>query len=255
VVRNPDGQSWEDAAASWMQYATAWGGLIACAGLTAGDHVLLPAASSSVGLAAIQVANLVGAVPIAMTRTFGKKAELLEAGAAHVVVTGDGDWASQILELTSGKGARVAFDPVGGPDFPGLLSATAKAGTVVAYGALSPEVTPLPIMTLADRDQNVRGFVLTSAMRDDTMLGLARDFVLERLASGALKPRIARTFPFDRIVDAHRLMEANTHTGKIVVTVSGDAMLQKLRLPHQDQLISRKGFPKTDPPTMTASWP
>lgn len=219
VVRNPPGQSWEEAAASWMQYATAWGGLIHIAGMTKGDHVLLPAASSSIGLAAIQVANLAGAVPIALTRSAAKKDALIEAGAAHVVVTGGEGWAAEILALTGAQGARIAFDPVGGPDFPKLLSATAVGGIIVAYGALSSEVTPLPMLPLLGRDQTIRGFGLTGAMRSDTTLAAARDFVQSGLASGVLKPKIARMFPFDRIVEAHRFMEANTHIGKIVVIV------------------------------------
>ena len=219
LVRNPAGQSYPEAAASWMQFATAWGGLIHAAGMGKGDHVLLPAASSSIGLAAIQVANLAGAIPIAMTRTEAKKQALLDAGAAHVVVTGTEGWAAEILSLIGGKGARIAFDPVGGPDFPKLLSATAVGGIIVAYGALSSEVTPLPMLPLLGRAQTVRGFGLTGAMRDDATLAAARDFVRNGLASGVLKPKIAWIFPFDRIVEAHRFMEANSHIGKIVVTV------------------------------------
>lgn len=219
LVRNPRGQSWEEAAASWMQYATAWGGLIHMARLAEGDAVLLPAASSSIGLAAIQIANLAGARPIALTRTEAKRAALLEAGAAHVVVTGADGWPAEILDLTGGKGARIAFDPVGGPDFPELLSATAVGGMVVAYGALSPEVTPLPMLALLGRRQTVTGFGLTGAMRDDATLAAARDFVGKGLAAGSLKPKIARIFPFEEIVDAHRFMEADSHIGKIVVTL------------------------------------
>ena len=67
VAKHPASLSWTDAAAIWMQYATAYGALIDIAHLGAGDTVLIPAASSSVGIAAIQIANLVGATPIALT--------------------------------------------------------------------------------------------------------------------------------------------------------------------------------------------
>ena len=69
VAHHPASLSWDEAAAVWMQYLTAYGALIDIAGLTKGDAVVIPAASSSVGLAAIQIANKVGAVPIALTRT------------------------------------------------------------------------------------------------------------------------------------------------------------------------------------------
>jgi len=148
VVRNPEGQSWEQAAASWMQYATAWSGLIDAAGLAEGDAVLLPAASSSIGLAA-----------------------------------------------------------------------TAVGGIIVAYGALSQETTPLPMLALLGRGQTIRGFGLTGAMRRDDKLAAAKAFVGRGLSSGALTPKIARIFPFGQMAEAHRYMEANTHIGKIVVTV------------------------------------
>src|SRR5436305_2204389 len=87
VAHHPPALSWVEAAAVWMQYLTAYGALIDIAGLKAGDTVVIPAASSSVGLAAIQIANKVGATPIALTRGRSKRQTLLDAGAAHVVVT------------------------------------------------------------------------------------------------------------------------------------------------------------------------
>jgi NADPH:quinone reductase-like Zn-dependent oxidoreductase len=67
-----------------MQYLTAYGALIEMARLGAGDTVLIPAASSSVGIAAIQIASMVGATPIALTRKHDKRAALTKLGAAHV---------------------------------------------------------------------------------------------------------------------------------------------------------------------------
>ncbi len=69
VVKHPSNLSWSEAAAIWMQYLTAYGAIIDIAKLAAGDTLLIPAASSSVGVAAIQIANLVGATPLALTRT------------------------------------------------------------------------------------------------------------------------------------------------------------------------------------------
>src|SRR5437763_15975197 len=87
VTHHPASLSWVEAAAVWMQYLTAYGALIDIAGLSKGDAVVIPAASSSVGLAAIQIANRVGATPIALTRGRSKRQALVGAGAAHIVVT------------------------------------------------------------------------------------------------------------------------------------------------------------------------
>jgi NADPH:quinone reductase len=84
VAKHPPSLSWTEAAAIWMQYLTAYGALIEMARLGAGDTVLIPAASSSVGIAAIQIASMVGATPIALTRKHDKRAALTKLGAAHV---------------------------------------------------------------------------------------------------------------------------------------------------------------------------
>ena len=144
VTHHPASLSWVEAAAVWMQYLTAYGALIDIAGLKSGDTVLIPAASSSVGLAAIQIANKVGAVPVALTRGRSKRQALLDAGAAHVIATDEQDLVKEVLGITGGKGARVVFDPVGGPTITKLAQATAHLGTLFLYGALSTEPTPLP---------------------------------------------------------------------------------------------------------------
>src|SRR6202007_3000167 len=105
------------AAAGWMILVPAYAALIEDAKVGAGDYVVVPAASSSVGLAAIQIANYAGATSIAVTRHAAQKQSLLDAGAAHVVVTDETDLLDEIMRITGGKGARVVFDPVGGPSF------------------------------------------------------------------------------------------------------------------------------------------
>src|SRR5499427_10373190 len=97
VTHHPASLSWVDAAAVWMQYLTAYGALIDIAKLEKGDTVLIPAASSSVGLAAIQIANRIGAIPVALTRGSSKKQALLKAGAVHAVATDEQDVAPEIL--------------------------------------------------------------------------------------------------------------------------------------------------------------
>ena len=142
LVKIPDDQSWQEAAATWMAFATAWTGLISIAGLSAGWTVLITAASSSTGLAAIQTARKVGAIPIALTRTSAKAAALREAGAAHIIATEEQDLVAKVAQLTGGKGAEMVFDAVGGATFERLVEATAIGGLLVAYGRLSPDATP-----------------------------------------------------------------------------------------------------------------
>ncbi|HWX27639.1 MAG TPA: zinc-dependent alcohol dehydrogenase family protein [Steroidobacteraceae bacterium] len=219
LVKVSPTQSWQDAAATWMAFGTAWTGLVDIARLSRGQTVLITAASSSAGLAAIQTARKVGASPVALTRTHLKAPALLEAGATHVIATEEQDVVAEVARLTGGKGAELVFDAVGGPAFERLAEASATGGLLLTYGRFSPEVTPLPLAQVLWKDLTIRGFVLPNAVVHDEKLADLKQFVGEGLASGTLRPIIARTFPFDEIVAAHRYLESGSQFGKVVVTV------------------------------------
>ena len=219
VVKHPATLPWEVAAAVWMQYMTAYGALVDIAAARPGDFVLIPAASSSVGLAAIEIANLSGAIPIAVTRTHAKREALLKAGAQHVIVTAEQDLVAEVNSITAGKGARIIFDPVGGPGLNQLAEAAAQDGIIFLYGALSTEPTPLPLFPVLGKRLTIRGYVLFELTTDPARLERGKRFILNGLEQGKLNPVIDRTFTLDQIVEAHRYMESNQQIGKIVVTV------------------------------------
>ncbi|HEX4146392.1 MAG TPA: zinc-dependent alcohol dehydrogenase family protein [Pirellulales bacterium] len=219
VAKHPASLSWNEAAAIWMQYVTAYGALIDIAALGPGDTLLIPAASSSVGIAAIQIANMVGATPIALTRTHDKREALIKLGASHVIVTGQQDLVAEAKRLTGGKGARVVFDPVAGPTVAKLAAAMTQHGILLEYGNLSYEATPLPLMDLLGKGLTIRGYVMFEISGDPARLERAKEFVVGGLASGKLKPVIAKTFAFSEIVAAHRYLESNQQIGKIVVSL------------------------------------
>lgn len=219
LVKNPPGQAWTDAAATWMQYLTAYGALVQAAGLREGDFVVITAASSSVGLAAIQIARRMGAVPIALTRTSAKREALLQAGAAEVIASEEENLRSRLFEITGKAGARVVFDPVGGPIFEPLTAAMAEGGILIEYGGLSPEPTPFPLFEVLSRSLVLRGYRVYEVLQDPVRLREAADFIYTGLADGSLRPVIARTFAFDEIVEAYRYLESNQQFGKVVVTL------------------------------------
>ena len=219
VVRQPKALSFTEAASVWMMFVTAYGALIEDAKVAKGDFVLIPAASSSVGLAAIQIANYAGATTIALTRTSAKKQQLLDAGSAHVIATEETDLVGEVMRITNGLGARVAFDPVGGPTFPKLISALSSGGVVYIYGLLSTGVTPLPVLEMIAKVQTIKAHNIWLTTGDETRRKAAVDFVVKGLETGALKPVIDRTFTFDEMADAHRYLEQSGQLGKIVVTV------------------------------------
>lgn len=219
VVTHPPGLSFEEAASIWMMFITVYGAFIEAAKLQRDDVVLIPAASSSVGLAAIQLANMVGAIPIALTRTTAKCQQLLDAGAAHVIVTDEQDLVAEVMRLTDGVGARVVFDPVGGPGLAKLLKAMKTGGILLAYGALSEEPAQFSYLDMLIKLPTLVGYTIWNTSGDPARQRAAVEYISAGLAAGLLKPMIDRIFPFDEIVDAHRYLEANNQFGKIVVSV------------------------------------
>ena len=219
VVKHPESLSFTEAASTWMMFVTAYGALIEDAKVAKGDFVIVPAASSSVGLAAIQIANYAGATSIALTRTSEKRRRLLEAGAGHVIATDEVDLLQEVMRITKGQGARVAFDPVGGPNFAKLISALSFGGIAYIYGALGEGATALPVLEMIAKVITVKAHNIWLTSGDETRRKAAVEFVLKGLETGALKPIIDRTFKFDEIVEAHRYLENNGQFGKIVVTV------------------------------------
>jgi len=157
VVKHPKSLSFAEAASIWMMLVTPYGALIEDAKVTKGDFVIISAASSSVGLGAIQMTNYAGATSIALTRTSAKAKQLVDAGAAHVIATEEIDMVQEVMRITGGKGARVAFDPIGGPNFPKLISALAFQGIVYIYGALSEGVTPIPVLEMIAKVPTIKG--------------------------------------------------------------------------------------------------
>ncbi len=207
------------AAAIWMQYLTAYGALIAFGQLRADDFVIITAASSSVGLAAIQIAKAEGARAIATTRTSKKRDELLALGADHVIATEEADLEHEVGEITGGKGARLIFDAVAGAFVEKLAAAAAPGGILFEYGALSMEPTPFPLRTAMGKSLTMRGYTLHEIRHRPDLLRTAKQYVFDRLEDGRFEPRIAKTFPLAQATDAYRYLESNAQVGKVVITI------------------------------------
>lgn len=208
-----------EGAAVWMQYLTAYGALIAIAHLAKGDFVVIPAASSSVGIAATEIAKAEGAISIATTRKNHKKPELLSLGADHVIATEEEDLVARVKEITGGNGARVIFDPVGGPFLEKLAAAAAIGGIIFQYGLLSMQPTPFPLFAALGKGLSIRGYSLMEITRNAEKLRVAKKYVYDRLADGRFHPKVAKTFPLAQTVEAYKYLESNAQVGKVVITV------------------------------------
>jgi NADPH:quinone reductase-like Zn-dependent oxidoreductase len=205
--------------AIWMQYPTAYGALVHYGNVQPGDFVSIPAASSSVGLAAIELVRDAGATAIAVTRKATKREALLEFGAHHVIVSEEEDYLARMNEITGGRGARLTFDPVGGPFVEKLVLGAAKGGIIFEYGLLSPEPTPFPLLQALSRGLSIRGYVVLEVTQNPAFAPKALKYVYDRLADGRFSPKIAKTFAFKDTIAAYKYLESNQQMGKVVITV------------------------------------
>jgi NADPH:quinone reductase-like Zn-dependent oxidoreductase len=211
---------------------TAYFPLVEIAGIRPSQYVVATAGGSSTAQAALQIARKVGAKTIGTTRTAAKRRELLDSGFDHVIVTTGEDVTKRILEITDGTGADLIYDPIAGPGLEALAAATKPLGHLVVYGALGAvtETTPLPLWALFTRTVKLHagykvfdftGHAGLAIPRNEKATERAKQFILEGLAAGDFQPRIDRIFDgLDQYADAHRYMESNAQTGKIVVRLA-----------------------------------
>jgi NADPH:quinone reductase-like Zn-dependent oxidoreductase len=216
LIPRPPQLSIPEAAAAWVAFSTAYGALVDVAGMRPADRVLITGATGGVGRAAIEVANQLGAVPIASTRRASRAAELMDAGAPAVVAADRDDLVTAVRGLTAGRGADIVLDMVRGPGQADLVRATRIGGTVVAAGFLDPRPTPPP----ADREVTVVGYRGFDHLSDPALVERMAAFFDAGVRGGSLRPAIDRTFPLEEVVDAHRRFDSGANAGrKIVLTM------------------------------------
>jgi NADPH:quinone reductase-like Zn-dependent oxidoreductase len=219
VAEYPSHLTPSEATSIWMQYLTAYGALVEFGHVKQGECILITAASSSAGLAAIQTVKAEGAIAIATTRTRAKRGELLVLGADHVIVTDEEDVVAHVKAITGGVGARLIFDPIAGPLLDQLAEAAAPGATIFEYGWLSAAQTPFPLIPALQKALSIRGYWLAEIVTNPERLVRAQRYVYDRVKTGQLKPKIAKTFHFEEVVAAYHYMESNEQIGKIVLTV------------------------------------
>lgn len=218
LVKIPASQSFVQAAATWMQYLTAYA-LIDPAGVQAGDDVLITAASSSVGIAAVQIAKAAGATPICLTSRREKVEALQRYGASHVFVTGEEDWTEAVMQSSSGQGPGIVLDAVGEQLAPDLIGVIRPGGVLVAYGALSGDAISIAASAAIRKELTLHFYSMRRVLREPDLKERAIAFVLEGIQSGQLAPVIDRIFSFEDAAQAHTYLESGVGLGKVMLTL------------------------------------
>jgi NADPH:quinone reductase-like Zn-dependent oxidoreductase len=210
----PEGVSYEDAAAK-NSLATAWHALIGRARLAEGEIVLVNAAGSGVGSAAIQIATLRGARVIASAGSRAKLERALAAGAEAAVNYHEEDLAARVHGLTDGRGVDVVLECVGGEILRKSIEALAKNGRLVTVGAHGGEVVPIDVITLFRKQVSLIGSVRSTPDELTQILAL--------LAEGKLHAVIDTVLPLAEAAAGHRLLEDRRQYGKVVLQTANGA--------------------------------
>ena len=221
LARIPDGMSFADAAAVPEAFVTAWDAMVTQCRLAPGEVVLVHAAGSGVGTAAVQIASAIGARALGTVRTPQKVGRLRELGMNDGIVVEGGKFADEVLTRTGGRGADVVLELVGGAYVAEDLKCIAPRGRIVVVGTMGGPGVELDLPTLMRKRVELRGTVLRSRPLEEKILAgqlLARH-IAPLFGSGTLRPVVDRVLPLARAADAHRLMQNNDSFGKLVLEV------------------------------------
>lgn len=218
VAKAPPNLSAVECASIWMQYLTAYFPLAEVSRVGPGNHVLVTAATSTAGAAALEIGRLFGATMIGTTR-FAENEDYLRAmGADHVIVTGRDDLAGRIRGITAGKGVEMAFDPVGGGLIGQYSPALAKNARIYFYGTLDKVWPPLPFVDMFQKNAVFHPYSVFNYVEDGVMCERGKSFIYRMLSEGKLRPSIDRVYPMEQYVEAFDYLSQPRRThGKVVV--------------------------------------
>ena len=213
--RIPDGMSFVDAAAFTLNYQTSWFALVRRARLQAGDRVLVHAGASGVGTSAIQICKALGATVIATASSEEKLQVCRDCGADHVINYRTDDFVPIVKDLTSGRGADIVYDPVGGDAFDKSTKCTAFEGRILVIGFASGRIPEIATNRLLLKNIDIIGFFLGGyRFAEPETVKEVQEELYRLYAEGKLKPVIYREYAFDDLVDALADIEGRRCYGK-----------------------------------------
>jgi NADPH2:quinone reductase len=220
LMRIPDSLSWAKAASIPNVFVTAHDAIATAGEFRSGESVMITAASSGVGTAAIQLARFLGAkTVIATTRVAAKSGTLTGLGAHLAIDVSKPGWVDLVLDTTEKRGVDVIIDNVGGPMLADNIKALAIKGRLVSVGRNAGNVGQCDLDQVALKRASIIGVTFRTRTPQESLLCSERFAAgcLEAFGTGALKPVLDKTFPFERLADAHAYMLSDAQVGKIVL--------------------------------------
>ena len=209
------------AAAIPETFFTVWTNVFERGRLQAGESLLVHGGSSGIGTTAIQLARARGARVFATAGSAAKCEVCERLGAERAINYREADFAAVVRDLTGGRGVDVVLDMVGGEYFARNIDVLALEGRLVEIATLHGVKAELNIQTIMGRRLTVTGSTLRPrpVAEKGAIAAALRQHVWPLLESGAVKPIIHATFPLRDAAEAHRVMEAGEHIGKLVLVI------------------------------------
>ena len=223
LARVPTQLSWAEAGAMPEVFITAHDALFTRAGLQMGDRVLVHAAASGVGTAAVQLAHAVGATVYGTSRNADKLNRMreLKLGMDESVAVGDAPakFVEAVQKWTNGAGVDVILDLVGGSYFPPSLEALSIRGRIISVGTTAGAKSEIDLDLLKRKRAAIIGTMLRTRSIEEKADATRRfaAAVLPLVSRGWIRPVIDRVYPIDQVRDAHERLESNPSFGKIVL--------------------------------------
>jgi NADPH:quinone reductase len=220
LIAIPDTVSDEIASSVSVTYGTAMHGLVDRGRLKAGETVAVLGASGGAGLAAVEIAKLMGAQVIAAASSTEKLAVCTAHGAGAVVNYASGDLKQALRDASGGAGPDVIYDCVGGDYAEPALRSIAWMGRYLVVGFAAGQIPKIPLNLLLLKSCDIAG-VFWGEMATRNPAGHAANIarVLGSVAEGKLKPHIHAVMPLDKIVEAIAMLDRREVTGKLVLSV------------------------------------
>jgi NADPH2:quinone reductase len=219
LTRIPNGFDFGPAAAFGVAHTTAYHALRSIAEVQAGEWVVVTGAAGGVGLAAVEIAQILGGRVIALASTKEKRDLCLQRGAEHVIAYRDEDVKTRLREIT-GPGADVVLDQVGGPVAEQALRATRWGGRFVTVGYASGEIPRIPLNLILLKGVVVLGFEARSfAHHAPDLATRDRRELFDLVETGRIDPYIGARFPLANVADALQLVAAGEAMGKVVIDI------------------------------------
>ncbi len=220
MIPIPEGVSDAAAAGISVTYGTAMHGLKDRGGLKAGESVAVLGASGGAGLAAVEIAKLMGARVIAVASSAEKLAICREHGADELLNYATSDLKTGLRELTGGKGVDVVYDCVGGDYSEAALRSIAWGGRLLVIGFAAGAIPKIPLnLFLLKNAAAVGVFWGEMIMREPEQHRANMIEVLDWCAKGRLKPHVHATYPLARIGEAITALDKRQVTGKLIVEI------------------------------------